>query len=187
MDHTHALEKGIGKRWFIYKRCKIQTGQAAPVRRWNTTVRAIGFKDCRLNAFIFTEFIPLLHIILLQNRPPSTIKMGRIWAIVSRYYFSFLFGGFNWKNIPIFFVFRWILEIQHKPGKSCYFLISKGLPLTWTRNKRLISCPFVPFSYCWFLESLQCSMSPLRSRAFNMIWFIMWTEYTVLWFLVFPV
>lgn len=165
---------------------KIQTGRAASVRRWNTTVMAMCFKDHRLNALTFTELIPLLHIVPLQNRP-STIKIGRIWAIQfpDIIFLSFL-GGLT-EKISVFFVFRWILEIQHRPGKSCYFLISKGLPLNWTRNKGLISCPFAPFSYCWFLESLQCSMSPLRSGAFNMMWFIMWTECTVLWFLVFPV
>lgn len=184
----------IGMHWrknrkhqLNYETYEIQAGQGAPVRRWNTTVRAMYFKDHRLKALISTKFIPLLHIILLQNRP-SVIIIGKIWAIPfwDTIFLSFLENSTGKKNLFSLCLGR-LNTGQGNPGWFFFFFISKGLPLNWTRNKRLLSCLLAPFSYCWFLENLQCSMSPLRFWAFSMIRFIMWTECTVQRFLVFPV
>lgn len=125
----------------IYKRCNIQTGHTVPVTRRNRTERAGCFQDWRLSALLFTELLPLFHIKPLQNKPSSTTKLGRIWAVQFPDNLSFLEGLNEKIKKSVFFVFRWILEIQHRPGKSCYFLISKGLSSSWTRNKRLIMLP----------------------------------------------
>lgn len=164
------------------------------IRSWSITVKAICLKVHRLYALISpSSFLCFTYYFKIGL---SILNVAEFEQCSFQKLFTLCFIGFSWKKkkekkFPLFLDECW--RSNTGPGSPVIFLFPRDYSKMRQETKAwclctTFHCPFAPLNYFWFLESFQCSLSPLRSKTFHMIWFItMQTKCIVLQFLVFPV